>query len=190
MLESLLQWDESLLLYLNQLGNESWDPIMVWVSKINVWIPFYLLLIGALAWRYQVRSLAWALLAVSLNVVATDQGSVRLFKNQFERLRPCHQEQLDGELRLPKGSCGGKYGFISSHASNTFGVAMLVGLMLRGLWPWALPLLLSWAAFISYSRVYLGVHFPGDILAGALWGVLCATIIYRLFRKYAKPSLR
>ena len=131
MLDQLKALDTKVFLYFNNLGTEFWDPFWIKVSEVGIWVPFYALLIALLFYVLKPKSAAWALLIIALNVVATDQGSVRLFKQQFERPRPCHEPELQDQMRLVKSSCGGKYGFVSSHASNTFGLAMLLGLILK-----------------------------------------------------------
>ncbi len=178
MLERLMKWDEELFLYLNNLGTEFWDPFWLRMSEVLIWIPLYLGLIVLVFWIFKWKSSFFILFFILLNVLATDQGSVRLFKQQFERSRPCHEEHLQPQIRLVKGSCGGAYGFISSHASNTFGLAFFLGLLFRRRFPWLYYSLLIWALAVSYSRIYLGVHYPGDILGGALYGALCGTGLF------------
>ncbi len=166
MIETLLNWDTQFFLFLNGLNSPFWDPIMVFASGKLTWLPFYLLLIFFIARKHGWKTLWW-LVAIALVIVASDQISVGLFKNVFQRLRPCHTPDLNGLIHIV-GKCGGKFGFVSSHAANTFGVAVFLSLLFRN--KWATLGLISWAAFVSYSRIYLGVHFPGDILCGALLG--------------------
>lgn len=185
-----MQWDQELFLYLNKMGQDFWDPFWLKMSEIAIWIPFYAALLALVFWVFKWKSSFWIVLFLILNVFATDQGSVRLFKNQFERPRPCHEEELQPQIRLVKGSCGGKFGFISSHASNTFGLAFFLGLLFRRRLPWLYYLLILWAAIVSYSRIYLGVHYPGDILAGALYGALCGTGLYLLLDRWLPIETR
>jgi undecaprenyl-diphosphatase len=146
---------------------------MFWASDKLVWIPFYVFLIYILVMHY--RKYGWILAAMAvLLVVISDQTSVQLFKEVVERLRPCHDPALEGIIRVPGGRCGGKYSFVSSHATNHFAIALFTGYFLQKKVRGFLPAMLLWAAVISYSRVYLGVHYPGDVLAGAAWGSLLA----------------
>ena len=174
----LVQLDTRLFLAINGLHSETWDGIMWWISGKMTWWPFYLILLGFLAWKKRWQ-LVPMLLFIILVVTLTDQSSVHLFKNVFQRLRPCHDPALEGLVHLVNNKCGGKYGFISSHAANAFGVALLVVLWSRK-W-WLTVLMLSWAMIISYSRIYLGVHYPGDVLAGGAWGAACGWLVFILF---------
>jgi undecaprenyl-diphosphatase len=119
-------------------------------------------------------------LIAGITILLSDQGSVHLFKKIFLRLRPCHQEQIIPFISLLK-DCGGQYGFISSHAANTFALATLVGKLLSFRWQ---IILFTWAALVSYSRVYIGVHFPGDILAGAIFGLIIGSFTLMMTKRY------
>jgi undecaprenyl-diphosphatase len=190
MLEHINELDTVIFLFLNNLGTETWDPFWIKMSEVFIWIPLYLALIAGLFFLFKPKTALWAILIISLNVVFTDQGSVRLFKNQFERLRPCHEESIKDQVRLVKGHCGGQYGFISSHASNTFGIAVLIGLLYRRRWPWVFYAMLVWASVVSYSRIYLGVHYPTDIYFGALYGSFIGGILYAVFVRWIKPEYK
>jgi undecaprenyl-diphosphatase len=178
MVEWLQQIDTSLFLAINGWHNETWDGIMWWISGKRTWWPFSLLILGYLGWKNKWH-LAFMILFIALIITLADQSSVHLFKNVFQRLRPCHEPSLEGLVHLVNNKCGGQFGFISSHASNSFGVAMLVLLWVRK--GWATWLMLCWALLVAYSRVYLGVHYPGDVLAGAIWGAACGWLIYRIY---------
>jgi len=166
MVDTLQHLDTQLFLFLNGLNSSFWDPIMLFVSGKIQWIPFYLVLIYFIARKHGWETLWW-LLAITIVVVATDRISSGIFKNGFHRLRPCHNPDLQGIMHLV-GKCGGQFGFISSHAANTFGVAVFLSFLFKN--RWAAFGLLFWAAFVSYSRIYLGVHYPGDVLCGAIVG--------------------
>jgi undecaprenyl-diphosphatase len=176
----LLQLDTRIFLAINGWHSETWDGIMWWISGKTTWWPFYLLLILFMVWKKRWQLLPMLLFLI-LVVTLTDQTSVHLFKNVIQRLRPCHEPTLQGLVHLVNNKCGGEFGFISSHAANTFGVTLLILLWIKK--RWFTILMLVWASLVSYSRVYLGVHYPGDILAGAIWGAGCGWLISLLFTR-------
>jgi len=175
MIEQLKDWDQQLFLWLNGVGHPALDDVMLFLSAKLVWIPLYALLIFLLYRRYGIQF--WKpLLAIILVITIADQVTSSFMKPFFERLRPCHDASLDG-LLINVGKCGGTYGFASSHAANSFGLAMIFFLLSeckKHIW------LFVWAALVSYSRIYLGVHFPGDILVGAIIGVGAGYLVFML----------
>lgn len=175
--------DEELFLFLNRLGKPAYDPFWQFITEPRVWIPLYVLLLLALLVKLKARKMVVAVVIIAATVFATDSGSVHLLKNKVQRLRPCHQEQLQDKMRLAADHCGARYGFVSSHAANTFGIAVLVGSMLRPFMPLVPFILMVWASFSAYSRVYLGVHFPLDIVCGALYGGIIGWIMFVIYRK-------
>ncbi|MCK4853096.1 MAG: phosphatase PAP2 family protein [Bacteroidales bacterium] len=177
MLEILNQWDTQLFLFLNGLHSPFLDKVMWFVSGKIQWLPLYLFILVMLINRFRWRT-GWILLVVTILITMSDQASVHLFKNVFERLRPCHQSDIAGLIHLVNDYCGGMYGFVSSHASNSFGIAVFTGLLIRNRYYWTG--LLIWASLVGYSRIYLGVHFPGDIIGGGLLGSLLAYGLYRM----------
>jgi undecaprenyl-diphosphatase len=181
MMETFIQMDKDLFLFLNGIHNPLADQIMWYISRTMTWIPLYLLLLWVLFKKLNLKRFLYALALIALMIVISDSGSVHLFKNVFQRLRPCHDPSLEGMVHIVKNKCGGQYGFISSHAANTFAVATFFFMILRS--RIAIFLLVVWAAIVSYSRIYLGVHFPGDVLGGLIWGAIAGVSVF-LFDKF------
>jgi undecaprenyl-diphosphatase len=187
LLEILKAADQELFLFLNGMHTPALDGVFWLISTKWVWIPLYLYIFYLLLQTYGYASWWRIGIAIGATIFLSDFVASGVFKPFFERLRPCYAPQLEGLVHVPYG-CGGRYGFASSHASNSFAVAMLAILSLkpyRGFmgkanahWNW----LWLWAALVSYSRIYLGVHYPGDILAGAAIGILAATIGFQVLK--------
>ncbi len=188
MTDTLQAWDEALLLWLNgtpeALASVAWALTQPWCS-----IPVYLFIIWKLFRHVPWRTGVLRLCAVLLTFAGTDAVSSRLLKPGFERLRPSHEPALKDQLtlhRFPDGTLyrGGRFGFVSSHAANTFGLAAMAWLILGapGLrWLWV------WAAAVSWTRVYLGVHYTGDIVFGAIFGTALATAVFTLATRLKAP---
>ena len=181
MMEHLLTWDSSLFLWLNQKGTPFYDPFWLLMSEKATNVVVYLSLVFIYGRRHGLKSAVLLLLVGGVLVGLTDQLT-NLFKDGFMRLRPCHNEDLDGIMRLVKASCGGKYGFFSGHSSNSFALAFFFSLIFKKVKK-LLPVLLSFAALIAYSRVYIGVHYPLDIICGAFAGIVMAYLVYSLVNK-------
>ena len=167
MFEFLQNVDEYLFLLLNGLHNDFFDGVMWWISAKYSWIPLYAVILGWLIYKYRFKSVI-LILTIILLITASDQGSVHLFKNVFERLRPSHHPELSDMVHIVNNYRGGRYGFVSSHAANVFALVSFLIPFLRN--RWAAIILICWASVVSYSRIYLGVHYPGDIIGGALFG--------------------
>lgn len=187
MLEALLSVDEQWLIRVNELsGTAIADRLMLLASGRLGSIPVYVLAAYYLLKHLGLRSFGWVVLSVVSLVIVTDQGSVVLFKEMFQRLRPCHNPDLLGQINLVSGRCGGSYGFISSHASNVFGFATLISFLLRGrgiIW----YSLFAWASIVAFSRIYLGVHYPFDVLAGSLYGLIIGSLMVIVTKKHLLP---
>ncbi|MBC3785616.1 phosphatase PAP2 family protein [Spirosoma utsteinense] len=188
MIQKLHQLDTDLFLWLNGRYTPWLDPIMVWVTERNSWFPFYALLVGWLIYRYRKQAIG-LLLTIIAAVALSDQVSSSVLKPLTLRPRPCHVEALQ-KLIHPVLDCGGQYGFVSSHAATTFALATTLWLLLGRQHPW-IRLTFLWAAFVSYSRIYVAAHYPLDVLAGTGVGVLSAVIcvtLYNEFRKRQHPQ--
>jgi len=184
MLERL---DQQLFLYLNSCYSPFWDTVMAAISGILIWVPLYLAILIYLGVKYK-RKFIVILLFIILGATLADQLSVQMFKNVFLRLRPCHEPSLQGLVHLVNGRCGGMYGFVSSHATNSFNVAML---SLLFIWKrWFSVSIIVWALAIGYSRIYLGVHYPGDVICGSFLGILIGWGMYELYMLTDKKILQ
>ena len=179
MIEVVQEADQQLFLWLNSQHLPFLDSVMYWITNKYTWFPLYGLLAVGIFLRYRWEGLRMILL-IGLIIVACDQLTSGLMKPLFERLRPCHNPDLANQVHLVKG-CGGKYGFASSHAANTFGLATGSWLLLRT-WSQGFILGFVWAAIVSYSRIYVGVHYPLDIVVGGIIGMLVAILLFRLYQ--------
>jgi undecaprenyl-diphosphatase len=181
--ETIEKLDRELFLLINQSGNTSLDPVMVFFSHRGAWVPFYAILLYFLYRQFKKRTYLF-LFTVSICVFLSDKFSVYV-KNGFERYRPCYNEELIGIVRIVDG-CGGKFGFVSSHAANTFGLALFLSYFMRERYNWIPYIMFTWAAIVSLSRTYLGVHYPTDIIGGAVIGLLAALVTIILHKRLEK----
>jgi len=183
--ETLATWDKSWFLSINNLHSNWMDHFMWLMSETIVWLPFFLLFIYQLIKNRKVGSL-FILLTFALLIAFTDQVASSVFKPLVCRLRPTHDPDLANLVHIVHNYKGGHYGFFSSHAANVFAFAGLSLLFVRN-WIYSVCIIL-WAALISYSRIYLGVHFPLDILSGAIFGILSSYGFYYLYITITKDK--
>ena len=183
-MDTILEIDKELLIWINSFHADWLDPIMLIVTRTAFWTPLYLLFIFLIF--KNLESDQWiAIAGAVVTVILADQITSGLMKPFFQRLRPSHDPSIQNLMHLVANSDrefyrGGLYGFASSHAANTFGISTFMWLLLKNKSKW-MAMCFLWAAILTYTRLYLGVHFPGDILIGAMVGVLCGISAYRLF---------
>ena len=179
MIEQLLEYDTQLFLFLNNLGTESWDPFWRIVTEKWSSIPLYLVLLLLSYKHFQLKGTLVLLVCAALLITATDQLA-NLFKYVlFQRPRPCRVAALQEVMRFVADGCG-RYGYFSAHAASSMGAAVFLGLIFQKWYKYLPFLLLLWAVLTAYSRIYLGVHYPLDIITGMFFGGLLGWIFYKL----------
>ena len=183
MIELLKNIDTKFFLFFNENHTPFMDTVMSIAENKFTWIPLYLLLL-LFVWRKKREKLWLVVLSVVILITLSDQISVHLFKETFQRYRPCHNLFLQDKIHLINGECGGLYGFVSSHAANTFALITFLSLFFRRM-DFALCMYL-WASFICYSRVYAGVHYPFDIVGGMALGIFLGLIGYKIYMNVEK----
>ena len=189
-MDSLLELDKSLFLFLNSLGTTSWDAFWMFTTNKLSSIPLYIVLcffsFKAFGWKKTLL----LIVTVAIMVGVTDQLA-NAFKYGFKRLRPCYNEELVMLMRLVKDSCGGSFGYFSAHASNSFGVALFFITIWRKVYPskWFVFGMVIWALLVAYSRIYIGVHFPLDVLTGMCFGIVLGLSFGKLYVFLSKKFL-
>ena len=180
MLDLIVEYDHKLFLWLNNLGNESFD--WFWMLMTNKLFNFFVYSIALiyLLKKTDIKSLISMILFLSILILISDQTS-NLFKNFFERLRPCYDEQISSYMRLVKDSCGGLYSFFSAHASNSFSLASFFFFVYYKIIQRKIILFFVLAFLVSYSRVYIGVHYPLDIITGSVFGFVSGFILFKFW---------
>ncbi len=185
MLKHLLEWDRKTLIYLNNLGTEDYDLLWVVFTNIYSWIPLYILLFALIFLKYPKKEALFITCTIVLMLICI-LGLTDITKTYFERLRPNNDEEINSIIRVLNNASG--YSFFSGHASSSFSLATISFLFLRkkGSIIW---LLFIWPFLFAYSRVYVGVHYPLDIIAGALIGILLGLLFYLFYRRFIEPYI-
>jgi undecaprenyl-diphosphatase len=177
----LSAWDTALFLQINTVyTNPIFDAILPFWRNANTWLPLYVFLIVFSVLNFKNSSFFWILGAI-LTLVLTDQISSSVIKPFFERPRPCNDPSLIGHVRLLLDHCSGGYSFVSSHATNHFGFGVYIFITLKGVIKKWSYLFLIWAATVSYAQVYVGVHYPLDVIFGSIIGSIIGYATSQIF---------
>ncbi len=180
MIETIKQIDTDIFLILNSCNSPFWDTIMYWISSKTLWFPVYLFVIYLFFKKYKKKAI-FIVLALIILVGIADLTSVYLFKNIFLRYRPCHNLDIYNIVHIVNNKCGGTYGFVSSHATNVFVIVSFVSLIFKNRNTTIVAVFLG--LIISYSRIYLGVHYPADIIGGITVGIFIGSVGFFISKK-------
>jgi len=181
MIETLLQLDSDLFLYLNNLGSEPFDRLWLLITNKFTFIPLYALLLFLIYKHIGLKPLLFLMVLIALMITFTDQIT-NLFKSGFMRPRPCRAEAIMDQVRFIAPRCG-RYGFFSGHSSNSMAAAVFGGLLLRPYYNKLIFWLILWSLIVAYSRIYVGVHYPLDIICGLSFGAFAGGLFYLLAQK-------
>ena len=179
MLEKIIDLDKSLFVFLNNLGSEPFDAIWLLITKQINWIPFFILLAYILHKKINQKQFLYALVLIALMIAFSDQMT-NLVKNNVQRLRPCNDEALTGLIRIVKDS--ETFSYFSGHAANSMAAMMFLFLIFRQHYKYSY-LIFLYPLIFAYSRIYLGLHFPLDIISGYIFGSLVGLMFYRIYKK-------
>lgn len=178
MLDQLLDYDTQLFLFLNNLGNSSWDGLWLFITHKWSSIPIYAVLLYLIYRNYGLKGTLVVIICVALMITVTDQIA-SLFKYGVRRPRPCQVAALKEQMRFIANGCG-RFGYFSAHAASSMAAAVFLGLSLQKWYRYLPFLLLIWAVITGYSRIYLGVHYPLDVITGMAFGGLTGSLFYLL----------
>lgn len=186
MLEKVLAFDTQLFIYLNSLGSETYDGFWLLITKQLNWIPFFLVLLYLLYKKLSVKNILILLLFVAVLILIADQ-TCNFIKYTFERLRPCNNPEINSVIRIVKPS--NSFSFFSGHATNSMATMTFIFMILKRHYRFAF-LVFLFPLIFAYSRIYLGLHYPLDILTGYLVGASFGFIAYQLYQKYVLNDSR
>ncbi|WP_340077459.1 phosphatase PAP2 family protein [Leptobacterium sp. I13] len=189
MLERLIAYDKELFIFLNNLGSEPWDGFWLLVTDKWTSIPLYIVLLVLSFQKLGFKRTLVVIVSVVVMIIVTDQLA-NVFKYGVARLRPCHDETVMNSMRLVKAYCGGKFSYFSAHAANSFAVATFFAILFRPYVKWFSVVLVIWALMVAYSRIYIGVHFPMDIITGISVGLLIGWLFFILVQKINDKIIR
>jgi undecaprenyl-diphosphatase len=185
MFEKLLEWDQQTLIFINNSGSEQFDSFWLITTNFLTWIPLFIFIILLFFQAYRGKEVKWILLSM-LSMLVMLAITIFLTKVNVARLRPVNDLELNSALRILTKPMD--YSFFSGHAASSFSIAMLSILYLRKKIKW-IYILLLWPILFAFSRMYLGVHYPLDILVGSIVGILFASIFYRMHQKFRAPYI-
>jgi undecaprenyl-diphosphatase len=184
-MEQLIQLDKELFIFLNGLGTPTFDGFWMFITgKWNA-IPLYVTLLFLLYKKLGIKQTILIALLIAVMIACTDQLANLFKKVLFLRPRPCHDTELLEVMRLVKSHCGGRYGYFSAHAASSMALALFLGNILKPHVKYLYLSLIIWALFVGYSRIYIGVHYPGDVLTGFFFGFIIAKLML-FFEKYLR----
>lgn len=178
-MDSLLQFDKDLLIWFNASHSQFWDAMMMFLTRIEFWIPFFIL-VAYQIFKNKSREALWWLIGLFVLVLIGDLISTHLFKNILQRFRPSHEPSLYGIVNLVKGYTGDKFGFVSSHATAVFAFAIYTSTLFKN--SIYTVFIILWSLLIVYTRLYLGLHYPGDIIGGIILGCVLGYFMFRISR--------
>jgi len=186
MIGQLKQWDRDLFIYLNGLGVERFDDFWIFITQEQTWIPLYILFFVLIVISHSRKNMIIGLLSF-LASFALSFGITRVIKATIARARPNNVTEFKDVIRILQEPS--YYSFVSGHTSTSVAITTFVVLMLRKRWKW-IYIIYLWPFLFATSRIYVGVHYPGDILGGAILGLICAFIVYLLYKNLIDTKLK
>lgn len=191
MFDLLDSYDKSFMLFLNYDGGAWADSFWFTFSGKFIWIGVYLIILLNFfllckSDKVNLKAFVWLIVCTALIIVLSDQISSGIIKHLVERPRPSHNPEIEDMLHYVNDYRGGRFGFVSSHAANSIGLAIWLGLLFRS-WIFRGTIII-WSILTCYSRIYLGVHYPGDIFGGLCVGIACALFVYYLYRRFVNTD--